>query len=288
MHSSIRRCQPLLGTFVEVSLEGPRSQAELIALSGEVFTEIRRIDGLLSFHREDSELSHINLHAARALQAISDDLRDVLREALWLSALSNGAFDISVAPTLIARGALPDHGPAAAPEADWRDIELDGNRVRFGRALVVDLGGIAKGYAVDRAMALIPADVSACVNAGGDLRMRHWRQEHFAIRVPGSPLRATVSLPMRNAAVASSIGCPGDHLGMIIDPRERRPVRDPRSYSVFAANAMRADALTKVACLMPSCAAIMRCAGAEAIAIDAEGNMQELCDPATMAEISRA
>lgn len=288
MHSTVRRCQPLLGTFVEVSLQGPRPQAELMALSSEVFAEFRRIDGLLSFHREDSELSRINLLAARAPQAISDELRDVLGEALWLSALSKGAFDVSIAPALVAMGALPDRGLRVAAQADWRDIELDGNRVRFARALLVDLGGIAKGYAVDRAMALIPADVSACVNAGGDLRMSHWRQEHVSIRVPGSPLRSTVSLPMRNAAVASSIGCPGDHLGMIIDPREHKPVGDTRGYSVFAASAMRADALTKIACLLPSCAEIMRCAGAEAIAIDVGGNVHELCAPAGLAEVGCA
>jgi FAD:protein FMN transferase len=288
MHSSIRRCQPLLGTFVEVSLEGPRAQAELISLGNEVFAEFRRLDGLLSFHREDSELSQINLLAARAPHAISDDLREVLREALWLGALSNGAFDVTIAPALIARGALPDRGLSAAAEADWRDIELCGNSVRFARPLVIDLGGIAKGYAVDRAIALIPADVRACINAGGDLRMSHWRQGHCAVRVPGSPLRATLSLPMRNAAVASSIGCPGEHLGMIIDPRERRPVGDSRSYSVFAASAMRADALTKIACLLPSCAEIMRCAGAEAIAIDAGGNVHELCDPEITEEVGCA
>ena len=288
MHSSIRRCQPLLGTFVEVALAGPRPQAELMVLGNEVFAEFRRIDGLLSFHREDSELSRINRLAAHAPQAISDELRDVLREALWLSALSNGAFDVSIAPVLIARGALPDRGLTAAAEGDWRDIELDGNRVRFARPLLVDLGGIAKGYAVDRAMALIPADVSACVNAGGDLRMSHWRQEYFAVRVPASSMRATVRLPMKNAAVASSIGCPGEHLGMIIDPRERRPVGDSRSYSVFAASAMRADALTKIACLMPSCAAIMRCAGAEAIMLDAGGNLHELCAPAAVDEVGCA
>ena len=160
--------------------------------------------------------------------------------------------------------------------------------MRFARALLVDLGGIAKGYAVDRAMALIPADIGACVNAGGDLRMSHWRQEHFEVRVPGSPPRAPIRLPMRNAAVASSIGCPGDHLGMIIDPHKRRPVGDARSYSVFAASAMRADALTKIACLDAILRRDMRCAGAEAIALDAGGNVHELCAPAVADEVGCA
>lgn len=275
MQSSIRRCQPLLGTFVEVTVAGQCEERELLALGNDAFSEIRRIDALLSFHRVDSELTRVNCHAATATQRISDDLRAVLDEALWLSALSDGLFDVCVAPALVARGLLPDHGFAAVPGATWRDIELVDNRLHFRRPLLIDLGGIAKGYAVDRAMARIPDGVDACINAGGDLRMNPWRQKSVAIRLPGNSKRDVVDVAMRDAAVATSVGRAGDHLGLIIDPQQGRPSRDGRSFSVFAASAMRADALTKIACLADDCAALMQRAGAQAIAVDARGAVTE-------------
>lgn len=271
MHASIRRCQPLLGTFVEVTVAGAREESELLALGNEAFAEIRRIDALLSFHRSDSELSQVNRNAANSTQWISDALREVLFEAIWLSALSDGVFDVCVAPSLVARGLLPDHGFASSADASWRDIELDGNQLRFRRPLVIDLGGIAKGYAVDCAMARMPAGVESCINAGGDLRMNPWQGKTASVRLPGSSHPGFVDIAMRNAAVATSIGKAGDHLGVIIDPRHGQASRDGRSFSVFAASAMRADALTKIACLVPECAALMRRAGAQAIAVDAQG-----------------
>ncbi|HMM65782.1 MAG TPA: FAD:protein FMN transferase [Dokdonella sp.] len=273
MHASIRRCQPLLGTFVEVTVAGAREESELLALGNEAFAQIRRIDALLSFHRAGSELSKVNREAATSTQRISDALREVLAEALWISALSDGLFDVCVAPSLVARGLLPDHGVVTSTGASWRDIELDGNHLRFHRPLMIDLGGIAKGYAVDCAMARMPADVEACVNAGGDLRMNAWRRRSVAIRLPDSASCGFVELAMRNAAVATSLGRAGDHLGLIIDPRDGHASRDNRSFSVFAASAMRADALTKIACLEPDCAALMQRAGAQAIAVDACGTI---------------
>ena len=284
MPASIRRCQPLLGTFVEITLRGECGENALLALGTAAFAEIRRIEALLSFHRADSELNRINRHAAEAPQRVSDDLRDVLAEALWLSELSGGLFDVSVAPHLVARGALPDHGLHASSDGGWRDIKLRGNEVRFARPRVLDLGGIAKGYAVDRALAQVPADIDACINAGGDLRMRPWHDRQAAIRLPEPSADRAVTLPMRASALATSLGIACDHLGLIIDPRDGEAAKDARSFSVFASSAMRADGLTKVACLAPDVGALMRAAGAQAIAVDARGRVEELDGRPTAAQ----
>ena len=121
MRNTIRRCQPLLGTFVEISLAGDRGEAELHALANIAFSQIRNVDLSMSFHRADSELSRINRHAADAPQPISPALSEVFREALLLSRESDGLFDITVSPRLVGIGALPDHGYSADDDADWRD-----------------------------------------------------------------------------------------------------------------------------------------------------------------------
>ncbi len=273
MQSMIRRCQPLLGTFVEISLAGDRDEGDLHALASLAFSEIRRIDAALSFHRADSELSRINRHALDATQSISAAMSDVLGEAMLLSRESDGLFDVTIAPSLVRIGALPDHGYRTDIDACWHDIELEHDRVRFHRPLAIDLGGIAKGYAVDQAMHVIPDDVEVCINAGGDLRMRPWRHAEVAIRLPDPAAGAVIHVEMRNAALATSVGALGDHLGAIVHPRQGEVSRDASSFSVFAASAMRADALTKIACLAPDCAALMQGFGAEVLCIDAHGRV---------------
>lgn len=276
MRNSIRRCQPHLGTFVEISLTGDRDEAELQALANLAFSEIRRIDAAMSFHRSDSELSRINRLAADSTQPISPAMSEVLGEALLLSKSSNGLFDITIAPRLVGMGALPDHGYQTDDDASWRDIELGQDGVRFARPLAIDLGGIAKGYAVDQAMQAIPGDVEACVNAGGDLCMRPWRNEQVAIRLPDPATASVTHIEMRNTALATSIGTIGEQLGAIVHPHQREVSSDSRSFSVFADSAMRADGLTKIACLAPDRTDLMRSLGACALCLDHEGRLIEL------------
>lgn len=280
---SIRRCQPLLGTFVEVSLTGSRTQSELLAIGSAAFAEVRRIDALMSFHRADSELTRINQMAAGNPLTVSGDMQKVLAEALWLSQISEGLFDISVGAALVACGKLPDHGARASSDASWRDIELLGRQLRFRKPLIIDLGGIAKGYAVDCAMAAVPADLDVCINAGGDLRMRPWHGRTASIRHPGADSGALLPLSMRDAALATSVSGFADQLGLIIDPRLSEPAHRICSYSVFASSAMRADGLTKIACLAPERAHILQTAGAQAIAIDARGQLTEF-EPAPVSQ----
>src|SRR5690606_6452766 len=100
----------------------------------------------------------------------------VLRGAKEVSERSDGLFDITAGARLVTWGFLPAPVGAPVPDdtASWRDIVLeDENRVRFQKPLWIDLGGIAKGYAVDRALAAmgLGKDIQVCVNAGGDLRV---------------------------------------------------------------------------------------------------------------------
>jgi thiamine biosynthesis lipoprotein len=266
---TIERCRPALGTFARISVRGVPADVAHAAIDA-AFEEIAVVHRLMSFHEADSDVSRLNREAHCG--AVSVDFRtfEVLTQAQEMSAMSGGAFDITVAPVLVRRGALPEPcgAPAVDPDADWRDVELlaDG-RVRFRKPLWIDLGGIAKGYAVDRAIAALArfGPAPACVNAGGDLRVCGKGR----IALDAGDGNAFVDL--ENGALASSSGFVTgrtDHgEGMHIDPAGDCAAR--RFASVAAPSCIDADALTKIVMARgaASAEALSRC-GATAYTFD--------------------
>lgn len=252
----IRRCRPLLGTRVEIGAAGNVPAAELHHAVDDAFAVIERVERLMSYHDPASELSRINREGAVRPQRMHRDTCAVVRAALHFAALSDGAFDPCVAPWLEDWGLLPRHGaPHADHEASWRDVEiLDESQVRFRRPLRLDLGGIAKGYAVDQAVhALQRAGAhSVLVNAGGDLRVAGEEGETIALRSPQAPGLVMHTLVLREAALASSSACysrrrwAGGEVSALIDPRSGAPYVGAGSVSVRAVDCMTADALTKI------------------------------------------
>ncbi|MEH6357561.1 MAG: FAD:protein FMN transferase [Pseudomonadales bacterium] len=275
----IRRCKPLLGTYVEMQLAGDMSDDDLLDLSIAAFSEIEKVERLMSFHCSDSELSYVNRMAYQRPCAISAEMTQVLQRALYLSEISDGLFDVSIAPVLIHSGLLPDHGVATDSSAGWRDILLQGGMLSFNRQMQLDLGGIAKGFAVDQAIAVLPDGIRAMVNAGGDLRMTHWQDQEVAIRIPRQQSQA-IELPMQAAAVATSACYYLDEkdaaASAIVLPASQCPINDERSFSVFAADAMLADALTKIVFLAPERAALLKQLDAFAVMVDEQGCVQQL------------
>lgn len=271
--TSLRRCRPLMGTFAEVGLEADLDAGTLAELSQRVYAELQRLDAKYSFHREDSVLSAINRYAARAATIeIDEETAGLLGAALHFSRCSDGLFDICMATRMVRVGALPAHIAPPESPGDWRDLHVHGTRLSFARPLLLDLGGVAKGYAVDRALDCVPEKVDATVNLGGDLRMRHWWGGSIALRGPHGRTCATV--PMYAPAVATSIGAPGDHLGVLIDPRSGQPSDDPRSYSVFADDALHADALTKLAMLTDDHDLLWRAGARALVRLDADATVE--------------
>jgi len=241
----VRRARPWLGTFVEMRVEGLRQTDALRAIEA-AFDEIATIHRLMSFHEAGSDLSRLHRDGESHVDART---YEVIATALRIADASNGAFDPTVAVEQVRRGSLPPPGGRAADACgDWRDIELlDDCRVRLRRALWIDLGGIAKGFAVDRASEILLAAGARqmCVNAGGDLRVCGDRIEPVVVR--GSR-GVVVALEVSNAAVATSTVSPGSH----IHGATREPMRGTRTVSVVAPSCMIADALTKVVLADPS------------------------------------
>ncbi len=250
---TFRRARPLLGTVVEISVGGLDEGAANQAID-RGFAAIAEIHRLMSFHEPDSDISRLNREAFTAPVAVHPHTFAVLRHAQEFAVASDGLFDITIAPRLVAWGVLPrPHAPEPDPAATWRDIVLEDGRVRFARPLWMDVGGIAKGYAVDAAlteMNLAP-DIQCCINAGGDLRVSGPAAETVRLRLPF----AADPVPMvaiQGGSLASSSGrehmrqIDGKPAGPHVDGRTRQAAPLDVFVSVASPTCVAADALTKV------------------------------------------
>jgi thiamine biosynthesis lipoprotein len=246
---SLSRCQPLLGTFVEITLKGQCSNEELISTSNKLFSEIRRIHDLLGFHDEKSELSALNtclLQQSHSEHIMSDDMQKVLRFAKTLYDFTLGFYDISVAATLVKTQFLPNlfNIEPTTELANLSALKIKGNNVLSEQPMCIDLGGIAKGYAIDCAMALLPSHVSGVVNAGGDMRISDWQHKPVIIRYAARSLGHR-KVVMQNKALATSASYYKNNGSQFINPKTGENTPFKGSVSVFADTAMHADALTK-------------------------------------------
>ena len=253
------------------------------------FIAVETVHRLMSFHEEGSDVSRLNREAFKAPTEVHPWTYQVLETALDLHSCSNGLFDIRIAPALQKLGLLPYHG-GDIQDISWTmlvggAIELRaGHRVRFhDSGIRIDLGGIAKGFAVDRAIDVLRASEmpSGLVNAGGDLAAFGPKGLMVTIRDPGQPGRGLCQVELRNAALASS-GSGYDPLQsldaqrpMIIDPASGEPVRAVTGGSVRAPSCLLADALTKVVMLMAEASApLLRQFGASALFVTADGEVR--------------
>ena len=226
---------------------------------------MRRIDALMSTYKPDSEISRVNDSAAKAPVAVTAELFGLLQTAVQYSGLSKGAFDITYASV----GYLYDYRQhfhpdekaiaTALPTVDYRQLRLDAVRrtVAFGKpGMRIDLGGIAKGYAVDRGIQILKdrGFTHAMVNAGGDTRVngdRFGKPWIVGIRHPDRKDEIALRIPLVDAAFSTS----GDYeryfdeggvrYHHIIDPKTGRSPHAVRSVTIIASNATRTDGLSK-------------------------------------------
>ena len=209
----------------------------------------------MSFHEPGSDVSRLNRAAAGEAVTVAPQTFAVLEQAQRMAEISDGIFDITVASDLVAWGFLPrPDGCQPDPAASWRDIELIAPcHVRFHRPLWIDLGGIAKGYAVDRAISAmaLPGEAQSSVNAGGDLRVAGPEAERVLLRGPNDGDAVPV-LEIENAALASSSGrddqreISGRAVGPHLDGATRGSVGTRSFVSVVAEQCIIADTLTKI------------------------------------------
>jgi len=260
--NTLERCKPLLGTFVEVSLsfmdkiDSQQScDKSLAQFSSILFDEIERIHDLLGFHHVNSELTRLNQHMLVGTvedYAISSDLAFVLETAKTFYQDSAGLFDVTIAPHLIKSGLLPNHLniniKKTASFGCFSNVLLSDHKITTTKPLCIDLGGIAKGYAVDSAFTKLPPYVKCTINAGGDMRSNEWRTQLVSIKY-AKRTGALKSIEMKDQSVASSGSYYNSEHSAIIQPLLGQEKRIKGSVSVFASQAIIADALTKIVAL---------------------------------------
>jgi thiamine biosynthesis lipoprotein len=236
--------RPALGTFVEIAVDGGPDAALDLA-----FAVIDEAQARWSFQDPDSELSRLNRAPGERVAVHRSTLR-LLALARAMALGSEGAFDPTCGGELVLRGVLPDHGgPAPLARGRPEDIELGAGWARLCRPVRLTLDGIAKGWAVDRAVAAMrrAGAEGGWVNAGGDLRVFGKASLLVQRRELDGSLR-NMGILRKGALASSRAGAPDpDFPGLLLAPEGASAV--PGVWSVLATSAARADALTKVAAI---------------------------------------
>jgi FAD:protein FMN transferase len=290
--TNLRRARPLLGTFMEIDVDDVEEQHAEGAVEA-AFASVTEVHRLMSFHEADSDVSRLNRSASSEAVAVHPWTYEVMAMAVDINQRSAGAFDIGVASTLQQLGQLPADGesrltPAISiPMSDAIELLAD-NRIRFTHpSIKIDLGGIAKGFAVDRAIDELRGHGvrSAIVNAGGDLAAFGPEARTIHVRDPRFPDRLICQVDVRNQALAST-GRRFDPFrsaaatdSAVIEPRTRTPARAVHGATVRASCCMIADALTKVVMLGGTEAAVpLSHYRASAIFVSADGDVRATVD----------
>ncbi len=258
-----------MGCTATIRACGPDAAA-LPAVVGEALDEVDRVDRLMSNYRRDSPLSRLNQEAATGPVPVEPELLDFLAECLRWSRESDGAFDITVGPLMKAWGFLRDDGRVPGQDelrrvlevVGYRHVLLDraGGTVGFDRPGVeLDLGGVGKGYAVDRVVELLRRRgvASALVNLGGSSvyglgappGKNAWE---VGIQDPTRSTRIALTVSLRDRALSVAGGYErffekdGVTYSHIMDPRTGRPVQGILSVAVLTPSATDGDALDDV------------------------------------------
>jgi thiamine biosynthesis lipoprotein len=232
-----------------------------------VLADMRRLDEAMSTYKPTSEVSRVNAEAAQHPVKISKELFDLLSQAVEFSRLTNGAFDITYASVGFMYDFRKHEKPdakqiaAALPAVNYRHLLLDAKQqtIKFSQAGVrIDLGGLAKGYAVDRGIALLKLRGidHASVSAGGDSRIigdRFGKPWIVGIRHPDDASKIIAKIPLTDAALSTS----GDYeryfdeggvrYHHIINPQTGKSASKVRSATIISSTATRTDGLSKTA-----------------------------------------
>ncbi len=255
----------LLGTVVDVQIWGDSGKTS--AALKNAFTECWRIEDLLSVYKDKSEISQINKNAGEREMRVSDDAFQLIELAVRYGDYSDGAFDITIGPLIKLWGFFKKDGrlpgreelEKVLPLVSYRKIRLnkeEGTVMLSESGMEIDLGGIAKGYAVDCMVRILKSEgmQSGLVNAGGDIYAfgappgrKSWKA---GIRHPRDKDNLLAAIQLKDEAVATS----GDYenffligekrFSHIINPGSGNPAEHSQSVTVVAGSAVEADFLS--------------------------------------------
>lgn len=257
----VKQSRLIMGTIVEIKVADKDSQKAKRAIN-KAFAEIEKVNSLMSTYIEESEVSILNREGEAQ---VSKETLEVIRGAVKISSLSQGAFDITVKPLLDlwkrvkSERKLPtrEEIEKILPLVSFNNIEINGERVKFKvPGMKIDLGGIAKGYAVDKATDALKKEGigNALISAGGDIYVLGLRSNKepwtIGIQHPRERNKILEKIKLTNKAVTTS----GDYeryfmlnrvrYSHIVNPKTGYPVSEvPSSVSIIAQNCTLADGL---------------------------------------------
>jgi FAD:protein FMN transferase len=290
-----QREEAIMGTRIAVELW---ATDPLLAQRGidAVMADMHRTDRLMSTYKSESQLSQVNAHAFDWPVKVDADIIDVVEKSLEYSRLSDGIFDITYASVgylydFRAQLHPTDEQIAAALHAiDYRQLQVDREActIRFLRpGMRIDLGGFAKGWAVDRGVEILRAlgIESAMVTAGGDTRLlgdRRGKPWIVGIRDPRRDGAVVTRIPLADEAISTS----GDYERYfeqdgvrhhhILVPGTGKSPSDVRSVTVIGPNATRTDGLTKPVFILGverGMEYVRRVGDVEAVIVDNQGQV---------------
>lgn len=266
-------------------------------ISQSVFNEFDRIEQQMSGYIDTSELSNINRNAAKYNVQVSESLFNVLQSAMDISKLSNGAFDISFASV----GYMYDYRKQQMPSEEdienklalfhYENILLDKKKrsIQFTKpGIVIDLGGIAKGYSVDKGVEILKKEGvnSAHLSAGGDMRIigdKRGKPWIIGIKNPFDETLHALVLPLSETAISTSgdyeryfMDDKGERVHHILSPKTGKSAKGLRSVTILANDAITSDGLSTavfVLGLKQGLGLINKLDGIDAIIIDDNGKV---------------
>jgi thiamine biosynthesis lipoprotein len=286
----------VMGTVLEMAVVAP-DDATGRAVLAELFAEAERLDALLTTHDPASALSRLNRAAGEGPQRVPPELAEVLRLSARWSELTGGSFDVTVGPLVALwtdaaarnRSPTPDELASARGRVGWRHVLVhpDG-RVELDRAgVAVDLGGVAKGYALERMKPILARHgiVDALLNFGQSSTWAIGRPQDAAgwrllARGPGESLLGVLELVDLALSVSGSLGqwvdIEGRRYGHVLDPRTGQALERRRQALVVARDAALAEALSKALLVLDEAEALALVGAqedCEALLVDADGRV---------------
>jgi len=285
-----------MGTVIEITLIGEDEELTRKAAL-QAFQEIKRIERLMSPWIESSDVTRVNRSAGKEWVRVSKETMEVIKKAFEVSILSEGGFDISIGPlTEIWRIAREKGIPPSAEDlkeklnlVNFKNVWVNPEKGIFlkKRGMAIDLGGIAKGYAVDRAFELLKSIgyKNLIVNAGGDLRVGGSKIDQpwsIGIRDPRISQKIMAKISLSDTAIATSgdyekfFMYQGKRYHHIFNPRDGLPADGCQSVTIVCKEEITADALaTAVFVLGPEkgYSLCQKLEGVDCLIVDKEGKV---------------
>lgn len=284
----------VMGTVLEVTLVASDESVGRAVLA-ELFREVERLDRLLTVYDPASEISQLNRAAGQGPRRVAPEVAELLRRSGQWSELTSGSFDVTVGPLVAlwteaaSRGARPtvEELEFTRSSVGWQHVAItpDGRVALDGTGVSVDLGGVAKGYALERLLpilerhgirdALLNFGQSSTWALGRPQDAEAWR---LLARGPGESFLGTLELVDRALSISGSLGqwveIGGKRYGHVLDPRSGEALQRRRQALVVARDAALAEALSKAMLVLDedeALALIETQEDCEALLVDAEG-----------------